>query len=77
MNVNLTLNHWYEVCDTFRKKLKVKMSMAQFLKSNHTSDLFDGSKSQQVLFGKYLNELKPITMKRYGEKESMSRWKKR
>ena len=74
VNVNLTLNHWYEACDTFRKKLKVKMSMAQFLKSSHTCDLFDGSKSQQVSFGKYLkkydnNELKPIAMKRQRERK--------
>mmetsp|Transcript_4384 Transcript_4384/g.5707 ORF Transcript_4384/g.5707 Transcript_4384/m.5707 type:complete len:339 (-) Transcript_4384:24-1040(-) len=74
VNVNLTLNHWYEVCDIFRNKLKVKMSMAQFLKSNHTSNLFDGSKSQQVSFGKYLkkfdnNELKPVAMKRQRDRK--------
>ena len=45
------------------------MGMAQFLKSNHTSDLFHGSKSQKDSFGKYLkkydnNELKPMAMKR-------------
>ena len=45
VNVNLTLNDWYEVCELYRKKLKVKMSMAQFLKSNLTSNLFDSTKS--------------------------------
>ena len=74
VNVNLTLNHWYEVCEIYRKKLKVKMSLAQFLKSDHTSEQFDGSKSQQVSFGKYLKkfdngELKPIPMKRQRERK--------
>ena len=69
VNANLTLNHWYEVCDMYRKKLKVKTSVVQFLLSDHTSNLFNGSKSQQVLLEKYLkkydkNELKPTTMKR-------------
>lgn len=74
VNVNLTLNQWYEVCEIYRKKLKVKMSMAQFLKSDHTSKQFDGRKSQQVSFGKYLKkfdngELKPIPMKRQRERK--------
>ena len=72
VNANLTLNHWYEVCEMYRKKLKVKMSMVQFLLSNHTSNLFNGSKSQQVLLEKILNKydnnkLKSITLK--GQRE--------
>ena len=27
VNANLTLNHWYEVSEMYRNKLKVKMSM--------------------------------------------------
>jgi hypothetical protein len=66
----ITKDSWYAACvlknssDTLKR-----MSIGLFLKSNLSGEQFTGTKSQQVLFAKYLKkyengELRPLTKKR-------------
>ena len=66
--LRLTSGDWFRACETF-VSLKVKQSQAQFLKSNLSGPLIQGTRSEQCSFSANLKkykkgELKNVEMKR-------------
>ena len=51
----ITLVNWYGACETYRN-LEIKMTAIGFSKSNRSSHLFSGTKSQQQSFGRMLKK---------------------
>ena len=49
----MTMKDWYNVCQTY-DNLKVKVSQAQFLKSNQSGEILTGTQSQKVSFSNKL-----------------------
>ena len=71
--LRLTSEDWFRACETF-ENLKVKQSQAQFLKSNLSGPLTQGSRSEQCSFSANLKkhkkgELKNVEMKRVRKRQ--------